>query len=221
MCCPLLCAAQSEWETPNAQKPTQSTTLNRGTTSDKNTTNPKATKVLKDAKYLQDGIVPEKDGKIVFSHNIDIKGKTVAEIYDNVYATLDSIAKEDDQINSGIALINRKEHIIAAQYSEWLTFSKTFISVDRTKFNYTIIARCSDGHLSLTLERISYDYDEQRSTGYHATAEEMIADSKAVNKKHTKLIFGPAKFRRSTIDRIEQIFAFIDNSLSHNANTNN
>lgn len=212
MCCPLCCAAQSEWETPNAHKTTQSTKQDK---SDKDN-NPQMD--LKDAKYLQEGIVPEVDGKVVFSHDIDMNGMPSAEIYDIAYASLDSLANDENQIQSGITLVNKKEHIIAAKYSEWLTFQKNFLSVDRTKFNYTIIAHCSDGKLHMTLERISYDYEKQRSSGFHTTAENWITDAKAVNKKHTKLAIGPAKFRRKTIDRVEEIFAYVGKKFKENKN---
>jgi colicin import membrane protein len=136
------------------------------------------------------------------------------EIYDKTYAALDTLAHSENQIQSGIAIVNRKQHIIAARYTEWLEFSRSFISVDRTKFNYTIIAKCADGKLHVTLERISYSYDEGRPSAMHTTADKWINDKNAVNKKRTKLLIGPAKFRRKTIDRKDQIFTFIKEALT-------
>lgn len=82
------------------------------------------------------------------------------------------------------------------------------------KFNYTIIAKCADGKLHVTLERISYSYDEGRPSAMHTTADKWINDKNAVNKKRTKLLIGPAKFRRKTIDRKDQIFTFIKEALT-------
>lgn len=142
-----------------------------------------------------------------------MNGKSAQQIYDIVYTTLDSLTAKPEQINSSIALINRKAFSIVARYQEWLEFSKSFISLDRTKMNYVIIANCSDNKLHLSLERISYAYEENRSTGLKTTAEKWITDKYAVNKKGTKLIPGSAKFRKKTIDRKDQIFKMFDDAL--------
>ena len=205
-CLSSVACAQSEWERPTAKQESSA----------KQQEKVGQAKVVKesDAKYIEQGSVPEVDGKIVFSKNFNVPGKNAQEIYDKVYGALDSLAKTDNQIKSGIVLINKKEHIIAAHYSEWLEFSRSFISLDRTKFNYTIIATCSDDKLNLRLERITYRYEEGRVTGFRATAEDLIGDKNAVNKKRTKLNAGAAKFRRKTIDRKDEIFEFIDSELN-------
>ena len=205
VCCPLVCMGQSEWETPNANK--KQTEIKESMPSNE------ANKEIKDWKYIQKDAVPEQDGKVVFSADIEAKGKNAQQIYNIIYNVLDTLAKSENQIRSGIALINKKEHIIAAKYSEWLTFSKNVLALDRTKFNYTIVATCTDNLLNVTLSRISYDYEEDRPTGFHASAEKMINDKNAVNKKRTKLIVGNAKFRRKTIDRKDQIFDIIKKSM--------
>lgn len=216
MCCPLMCAAQSEWEAPvtkknNEAKETKDTAKKSNKADSKDAT--LATKDIKDWKYIQKGAVPEVDGKVVFTHDIDVKGKSAQQIYDIVYTTLDSLTAKPEQINSSIALINRKAFSIVARYQEWLEFSKSFISLDRTKMSYIIIANCSDNKLHLTLERISYTYEENRSTGLKTTAEKWITDKYAVNKKGNKLIPGSAKFRKKTIDRKDQIFKMFDDAL--------
>lgn len=161
----------------------------------------------KDAPYVGEGVVPEVDGKIVFSCDVDLPGRTAQQVYEATYAFLDSLSHEEEQIESGIVLFNRDEHAVVAKYCEWLTFSESFLSLDRTKFKYTMIANCSDGHLHLSMERLSYAYEESNPKGgLHVTAEEWISDKKAVNKKRTRLYPGPAKFRRKTVDRKNQIF---------------
>ena len=209
MCCPLMCAAQSEWEAPVTKKNNEAKEV-KDTAKKSNKADSKdatlAVKDIKDWKYIQKGAVPEVDGKVVFTHDIDVNGKSAQQIYDIVYTTLDSLTAKPEQINSSIALINRKAFSIVARYQEWLEFSKSFISLDRTKMNYVIIANCSDNKLHLSLERISYAYEENRSTGLKTTAEKWITDKYAVNKKGTKLIPGSAKFRKKTIDRKDQIF---------------
>jgi len=162
-----------------------------------------------DKPYLAADAVPEVDGKVVYTLDLNVPGRNATEIFDEIYSYLDKMSQGSNQVNSGIALFNKKERTVAAKFSEWMEFSKSFIMIDRTKFNYTIIAKCSDNHLNMTLERISYNYEENREGGFRATAEKYITDKYAVNKKRTKLIPGVAKFRRGTIDRKNQIFAAV------------
>ena len=166
-----------------------------------------------DAKYLA-GTVPEIDGKVVFTLDLNLPGRSAQDIYERVYTLLDRMAKEENQFKgSGITLINKRDHIIAAHYKEWLIFTNNFISLDRTELSYTIIAKCADNHLHLTLSRISYSYEKNRNTGFDTTAEKWITDAVALNKRKTRLSKGLAKFRRKTIDRKDEIFSAITNAL--------
>ena len=211
---PMMCPAQSEWEIPDAQKPsTAGKAKTEKAAEAKNLPAGGANAEIKDWKYVRPNAVPETDGKVAFGNDIQLPATPAAKVYEAAYAALDSLAHGEQQIKSGIVLINRKEHIIVGRYSEWLEFSRTFMSLDRTKFNYTIIATCSDNSLHLSLERISYSYEETRSTGFKTNAENWIADKKALNKKGTKLLNGPAKFRKKTIDRKDEIFACIKHAV--------
>lgn len=170
-------------------------------------------KKYKYSKYIQPGSVPEVDGKVIFTLELDVPGKNAQQIYDRMYNTLDGLAKKENQINSGILLVNKEEHIIAAKYSEWLEFTRNFFVLDRTEFNYTIIATCKDNHLTMTLERITYNYEEGRETGFMLPAEKLITDEYALNKKKTKLKPTFSKFRRNTIDRKDEIFQEVKDRL--------
>lgn len=218
---PLMCMAQSEWELPNATKTENAEKAKNETkTESKEKDANVPTAELKDWKYIQPNAVPEADGKVAFTYEIQLPNTQAEKVYEAAYIALDSLAHDKAQINSGIALINRKEHIIAGRYSEWLEFSKSFISLDRTKFNYTLIASCVDNTLRLSLERISYNYEETRSTGFKTSAEKWITDKTALNKKHTKLLKGPSKFRKKTIDRKDEIFAYVKKMVESYINGN-
>lgn len=224
MILPMLCSAQSEWERPDTKTEKDNTAATAkkkekkakpAVAADKKAS--PTTDILsesnKDYKYLKAGAMPEVDGNIIFTFDKDLPGMTAQQIYDKVYVALDTIAAGPEQIKSGIALVNKKEQSIAAQYSEWLTFKRNFVNLDRSKMNYTILANCSDGHLHLTLSRITFAYEENRPTALRTTAEKWISDKAAVNKKGTKLLPGSAKFRRATINRKDAIFAKIDSML--------
>ena len=160
-----------------------------------------------DMKYLAGAITYNDENKIEFTLDTDANGKTAKQIYDIVLKYMSELTRNDQNIASRVALVNDAEHVIANTMDEWLVFSQSFISLDRTEFKYQLIARISDNHLNLSLCRIIYNYEEGRSTGFKEPAEEVISDKIALNKKQNDLakIFG--KFRKCTIDRKDQIFA--------------
>ena len=165
------------------------------------------------AKYLR-GAVPIVDGKVMWLLEVDVPGKSAQEIYDIMYKCLDDLTKSENQLEgSCIALVNRQEHTIVASVREWLTFTSNFLSIDRAKFQFTLIAECTDGHMKMTLDRITYRYDETANKTVYYSAEEWITDDVAVNKKNTRLYPGTSKFRRKTIDRKDMIFETIKNML--------
>lgn len=158
-------------------------------------------------KYLAGAITYNDENKIEFTLDTDANGKTAKQIYDIVLKYMSELTQNEQNIASRVALVNDAEHIIANTMDEWLVFSQSFISLDRTEFKYQLVARISDNHLNLSLGRIIYNYEEGRSTGFKEPAEEVISDKIALNKKQNDLakIFG--KFRSCTIDRKDQIFA--------------
>lgn len=160
-----------------------------------------------DMKYLAGAITYNDENKIEFTLDTDANGKTTKQIYDIVLKYMSELTQNEQNIASRVALVNDAEHVIANTMDEWLVFSQSFISLDRTEFKYQLIAKISDNHLNLSLCRIIYNYEEGRSTGFKEPAEEVISDKIALNKKKNDLakIFG--KFRRCTIDRKDQIFA--------------
>ena len=194
---PMSVIAQNVWEKPKEEKVEKAEEVK---------------KPNKDEKYLR-GAVPIVDGDVQWTLDVDVPGKSAQDIYDKMFKILTDLTKSEGQLEgSAVTLVNKQDHIVVANVREWLLFSSSLLSLDRTKFNYTLIARCSDGHLNMTMNRISYKYDEERTNQVYK-AEEWISDDAAVNKKNTKLYRGSAKFRRKTIDRKDQIFETIRNVL--------
>lgn len=167
-----------------------------------------------DEKYHAGAVTTDADGKVKFALKLNIPNKTAKEIYDTIYEQLYMLTEDENQFDeSSIALVNPQTKVIAAKYKEWLVFNNNFLSLDRAIFNYTIIAQCEDNKLNLTLERISYEYETDRPSGFKAKAEELITDKEALNKKGNKLNRLTGKFRRKTIDRKEQIFENIKSAF--------
>ena len=162
-----------------------------------------------DPKYLEGAVKLNQEGKVEFTLDTDANGKTAKQIYDIVYEYMSDLTQQDENIGSRVALVNPNEYIIANSMDEWLVFSSSFISLDRSEFKYQLVAKIADNHLNLKLLRISYNYEEDRPTGFKAPAEQVITDKVALTKKKNDLakIFG--KFRKKTIDRKDQIFSEI------------
>lgn len=168
-----------------------------------------------DAKYLA-GAVPEVDGKVQWTMDVDVPGKTADQIYDIILQCFTDLTKTENQLEgSQVALVNRKDHIVVAAIREWLVFTDKLFMLDRTKFHYTLIAYCKDNHLTVTMGRITYRYEEDRTRdgGYVYKAEEWINDKNALNRKQTKLLRGSAKFRRHTINRKDYLFGVIKDTV--------
>lgn len=210
-------AAKAEPSTPElkpsvAKEPTTSsgwavpTTVEEKKTTVKKATMANGVELKEDAKYLEGAITLNEEGKVEFVCDVDANGKSAAQIYDIVYRYMSELTKGENNIASRVALVNKNEHVIANTMDEWLVFNSSFISLDRTECKYHLVAKISDNHLVLTLNRINYNYEEGRSTGFKEPAENVIVDKVALTKKKNDLakIFG--KFRRLTIDRKNQIF---------------
>lgn len=166
--------------------------------------------VLKeDPKYLAGAIQLNADGKVEFVLDTQANGKSADEIYNIVFQYMSKLIKNEQNINSRIALVNRNnknEQIIACIMDEWFVFNQSFISLDRSETKYQLVATISDNNLHLSMTRIVFNYEEGRSTGFKEPAENVITDKYALTKKKNDLAKIYGKFRRGTIDRKDQIF---------------
>lgn len=99
-------------------------------------------------------------------------------------------------------MVYKDQGVIAATGEEWLVFSSTALSLDRTWLTYQITVNCQPQKCTMEIEKIRYTYREKEKY----TAEEWITDKFALNKTKTKLVRGLAKWRRKTVD-------FADNLL--------
>jgi len=202
---PMAAMAQSVWEKPDDGSETVEKQKKEKM---------KDTKPNPDAKYLA-GAVTEVDGKVQWTLDVDVPEKSAEQIYDIMLKVLTDLTKTENQLEgSSVSLVNKQEHIIVAGIREWMVFTDKLLSLDRTKFHYTLISYCKDGHLTLTMGRISYRYGTSSSkTDTTYKAEEWINDENALNKKQTKLLPLSAKFRRKTIDRKDYLFETISEAV--------
>ncbi|MCQ2220511.1 MAG: DUF4468 domain-containing protein [Prevotella sp.] len=196
--------AQGEWEKPVDN--TQPTTVKRGLL-DKN-------KAPIDPKYLVGG-VDEVNGKVCWIKKFSAPGKSADALYEKMLAMMQEFVKTPEQTKkSSVAVVNKKNHQIGVRLQETLVFANKLLSLDQTIINYNLIISCANGECEVKFTNISYNYEEGRETEANFTAEDMIADKVALNKKKTGFTKGGSKkFRTKTIDRKDVVFEYIAEGL--------
>lgn len=193
-------SANQGWSVPTQAKKVETKKVEK---------NAKGVALKKDPRYLENAITTDADGKVEFVLNTDCGGKTAAQIYDIVYGYMTGLTEDKRNIGSRVALVNKDEHIIANKMDEWMVFSNSFLSLDRSEVRYQLVAKIADNSLQLTLNRIYFMYEQDRSTGFTEPAENVITDEYALTKKKNDLSRIYGKFRKGTIDRKDQIFSEI------------
>ncbi len=161
--------------------------------------------------YYLEGAVPEVDGKVVFEKNFSIPGMSQQEVYDKALAWAEAHLKENGNANSRVAFTDETKGQIGATGLEYIVFQSAGLSLDRTKLSYQMLINCADQKCRLEFRQLRYDYP---STDEKFTAEECISDKWALNKDHTKLVRGWAKFRRKTVDWVDDMNRELQLALS-------
>ena len=172
----------------------------------------KKSEYRKDPKYLL-GAVSEVEGIVTFQKSFNVTDKSEQQIYDAVAAYINNSlignAIHDKSLPYTRIISDEKgSGLIVARIEEYMTFSHVFLNLDRTRFRFLLSAQVTGQKVSLTITQISYYYNEdmEGKNGENYRAEEWISDKVAVNKKGTRLYPRSGKFRRKTVDRVEEIF---------------
>lgn len=186
--------AQAEWQIPQANKQKSEIAAAQ-----------KSGKKKLDPKYAA-GAVPEVDGRVMWVKDIAMPGKSAKELYEKMQTLMEEFTHSELQYDlSRLVAVNPNDHIIASQHAEEMTFSTSIIQHDFTEFKYTLVATCTDGNVNLQLGRIVYNYNLQGKVLTHI-AEQWITDKACLKKSGKKLFPSNGKFRKKTIDRVEEIF---------------
>lgn len=165
-----------------------------------------------DSKYLA-GAVPEMNGKVVFSKEFSIPGMGQEEVFGRVAGWMEARLARNGN-NSRVVLADNGKGQIVGMGEEWIVFSSSALSLDRTKVLYQLTANCSPEKCVLRTERIRYVYREGKEK---YSAEEWIVDKYALNKDKTKLVRGLAKWRRKTVDFVDALCMGVAEALSASA----
>ena len=164
-----------------------------------------------DNRYMA-GAVPEVDGKVVLTRTVDVPaGLTLQEVMNRVDAWLIRCTK-DERMHYNQRLPQTTDNELQHSYSMELTFSKSFLAHDFAEMAYVLAVRYDGGQIIMEMSHINYKYNENNKLNKY-TAEEMIIDKYALNKKKTKLIFGFKKFRMKTIDLLDELQISLQNEF--------
>lgn len=159
-----------------------------------------------DKKYAA-GAVPVKDGKVEFSQDYELAGKSKAEIYKTLLEYAQALTQQENSLpQCKVSTSDEANGLVAVNMEEWMYFKKTGWVTNRTRFYYQLLFQVKDGGYTATLRNIHYLYDEERNGGIAYDAEEWITDDKAIVKNGTKLSKYSGKFRTFTIDRKDVLF---------------
>ena len=162
-----------------------------------------------DSKYLA-GAVPEIDGKVVFTKEFSIPGMSQEEIFKRMQNWMEGRLKKNEN-TSRVVYTNPEEGQIVGTGDEWIVFSSSALSLDRTKILYQLSVVCAPEKCTMEVEKIRFNYREGKEK---YTAEEWIVDKYALNKAKTKLVRGLAKWRRKTVDFVDDLALGAAESLS-------
>ena len=164
-----------------------------------------------DSRYMA-GAVPEVDGKVVLTRTVEVPaGLTLQEVMNRVDAWLVRCTK-DERMHYNQRLPQTTDNELQHSYSMELTFSKSFLAHDFAEMAYVLAVRYDEGQIIMEMSHINYKYNENNKLNKY-TAEEMIIDKYALNKKKTKLIFGFKKFRMKTIDLLDELQISLQNEF--------
>lgn len=163
-----------------------------------------------DNRYLA-GAVPEKDGKVVFSTDLSLPGYSKDRVYDLMQEWA------NQQFNTRerrVVYTDRQKGEIACISEEYLIFSSTALSLDRTLVSYRVTIECENeaAHVELTGIQYEYSVSYQREPEKYR-AEQWITDKYALNKSKTKLNRISGKFRRETVNLADRTFQSIASTL--------
>ena len=158
-----------------------------------------------DDKYLE-GAITLKDGKVCFSTEMNVPNMTKEQIYETLINWANKRFQPTEKMNARVLFQDPNEGSIAIGGEEYIVFTSSALSLDRTRIYYQMKLFCETRKCSIDMTRIRYWYDESRDGGEKYEAEEWITDKWALNKTKTKLTPITGKFRRKTIDLKDELF---------------
>lgn len=163
-----------------------------------------------DNKYLA-GAVLEHDGFCYLTRTVSVPAElSQADVMQRLQTWLDRCMK-DERVLYQQSLPSPADNQLMHSVMMQITFSKSMLSHDFADMTYVIYLTANPGEVVMNIERITYKYREGDNVKKY-TAEEMISDGFALNKKG-RLILGYKRFRIKTIDFVDELEASLQKAL--------
>lgn len=159
---------------------------------------PLLAKAQTDEKYLA-GAIPVVDGKVSFTTEMQVPALSQEQLYDALLDWANTYFKPEGKLNARVLYTNKEEGTIAAGGEEYLVFTSSALSLDRTRIYYQLLMTCKPGKCDLEMTRIRYWYDEARDGGenmlpknglltiWHLTSQKPNWHPSAVNSEEKQL----------------------------------
>lgn len=164
-------------------------------------------------RYLAKDAVPVVDGHVVFTNNVAIlDGNTQEKIGEMARKWLDTYLAGFDVAKNRV--ISSAPGEIVAMGDRELVFTDNAIAYDAAQMSYVLTIRYTASESSVEISRVKYVYNDGTGTR-RITAEEYIVDEFAVNKKGTKLTPITGKFRKKTLDFVDEVFGSFNETFKY------
>ena len=108
-----------------------------------------------DPKYLA-GAITMNDGKVSFKTEIQAPSLTKDQLYGTMLKWATERFKPEGKFNARVLYTNEDEGTIAAGGEEYLVFSSSALSLDRTRIYYQLFITCENGKCDIEMTRIRY-----------------------------------------------------------------
>lgn len=167
--------------------------------------------------YME-GAVPQVEGKVVFSHIIQVEGKDKEQIFGKAQEWVSIRFPDKNDPKNRVLLSDKSSGSIACQGNMPLVFKSTSLALDRAFMSYQLVIKAEQSRCEALIRNIYFDYPSSDEGGTFS-AEKMITDEVAINKSKGKLNRYYDKFRTFTIDSVNSIFDSLESYIGENSET--
>ncbi|MDH6534413.1 DUF4468 domain-containing protein [Parabacteroides sp. 52] len=161
-------------------------------------------------RYLA-GAISLDNGKVVFTKEVTHPALSQEELYDKL---LIWAKQRYNTPESRVAYTNKEEGNIAVIALDTLVFARTALSLDQSGIIYRMVLNCTGNSCLIKIDNIRYQYNvSYKREPEKLLAEEVITDKYALTRNKLNRVNG--KFRRSTINLVDEIFNEIDQTVGN------
>lgn len=166
-----------------------------------------------DAPYLAGAVPTTAEGVVCFERTFTSSRLSKTDIFNILKDIAQDKVSETEHLEVS-RIISESQDTLVASICEPLYFKKKKWEADSTIIKYQYFATVKDNSATLRIWFISYCYEQNRLSGFNYKAEEWITDKYALTKNKQRLLKGPGKFRRKTIEYVNELFSDIEKRIN-------